>query len=100
MSEMVERVAQSLEPMCRGFGQGDMPMAIAREFAHAAIAAMREPTEEMAHAMLMSRTYFDQKPRMRLEDAERIGISDKLAGNPVRWCMPDWRAAIDEALRE
>jgi hypothetical protein len=48
--DMVERVAIALEPKCRGFGGGNMPIMVAREFARAAIAAMREPTEEMVKA--------------------------------------------------
>lgn len=33
MSEsMIERVAIALEPKCRAFGKGDMPMQVAREF--------------------------------------------------------------------
>jgi len=51
MSEMVERVARALEPKFRGFGHGDMPMALAREFARCAIEAMRIPTEPMVDAM-------------------------------------------------
>ena len=47
MSEMIERVATALEPKCRAFGKGDMPMQVAREFARAAIDAMREPTPNM-----------------------------------------------------
>lgn len=47
MSEMIEYVALALEPKCRGFGKGDMPMQVAREFARAAIESMREPTDAM-----------------------------------------------------
>ena len=43
MSDMVERVAAALEPKLRGFGQGDMPMQIARELARVAVLAMLEP---------------------------------------------------------
>lgn len=39
---MIDRVAKALEPKFRGFGQGDMPMAIAREVASAAIEAIAE----------------------------------------------------------
>ena len=48
--ELIERVATALEPKCRAFGRGDMPMQVAREFARAAIEAMREPTIEMVFA--------------------------------------------------
>lgn len=44
MNEMVERIAVALEPKCRAFGKGNMPMMIAREFAVAALEAMRDPT--------------------------------------------------------
>ncbi len=50
MSEMIERVALALEPKCRAFGKGDMPMQVAREFARAAIEALREPTDAMVKA--------------------------------------------------
>lgn len=36
MSGPVERVAAALEPMCRAFGKGDMPIQVAREFARMA----------------------------------------------------------------
>lgn len=49
-NEMVERVARALEPKCRAFGKGDMPMQVAREFARAAIEAMRQPTDDMIAA--------------------------------------------------
>lgn len=34
---MIERVALALEPKCRAFGGGDMPTAVAREFASAVL---------------------------------------------------------------
>lgn len=37
-----EAVAKALEPKCQAFGNGDMPMQVAREFARAAIAAADE----------------------------------------------------------
>jgi hypothetical protein len=37
--KLIEAVARALEPKCRGFGAGDMPMAVAREFAQSAITA-------------------------------------------------------------
>ena len=40
MDDMVEVVAKALEPKCRGFGNGNMPMQVAREFAKAAIDAI------------------------------------------------------------
>lgn len=45
MSETIEIVARALEPKCRAFGHGEMPMNVAREFARAAIEAIREPTQ-------------------------------------------------------
>lgn len=50
MTEMIERVALVLEPKCRAFGRGEMPMSVAREFAKAAIEAMRDPTKAMEDA--------------------------------------------------
>jgi hypothetical protein len=47
MSEMVERMAKALEPKCRAFGGGDLPMQVAREFARTLLEAMREPTDLM-----------------------------------------------------
>ncbi|TGV15851.1 hypothetical protein EN816_00950 [Mesorhizobium sp. M8A.F.Ca.ET.173.01.1.1] len=47
MSEMIERIATALEPKCRAFGSGDMPMAVAREFARTALEAMCEPDDAM-----------------------------------------------------
>ena len=39
MDKMIEAVAKAIEPKCRGFGPGDMPMNVAREFARAAVEA-------------------------------------------------------------
>lgn len=60
--KLIEAVARALEPKCRGFGAGDMPMAVAREFAQSAITAYeaargdgvwvpRDITPAMAHAL-------------------------------------------------
>lgn len=73
MGEMLDRVAAALEPKCRAFGQGDMPMSVAREFARAAIEAMREPTPQMLA------TFADGDDPAYAED---------------------WRAMIDAALDE
>ena len=62
MSEMIETVAKALEPKCRAFGRGDMPMQVAREFARAAIEAMREPTDAMKKAADMARPMYDDPP--------------------------------------
>ncbi len=50
--ELIERVAAALEPKCRAFGRGDMPMQVAREFAIAAIETYEEltlPAKENTH---------------------------------------------------
>lgn len=70
---MVERVARALEPKCLGFGKGEMPIQIAREFARAAIEAMREPTTEMKFCGIQEEAY---------------GID------------ATWKAMIDAALKE
>lgn len=46
---LTERIASALEPMCRGFGRGNMPMAVARDFAKVAVEASAAPT--MAEAL-------------------------------------------------
>lgn len=69
--------------------------------ARAAIEALREPTEAMGAAMLLARTYFEDmgnNPRLTEAAADKLRMGDHLAGNPSRWCMPDWRAGIDAAL--
>lgn len=76
MSEMIEYVALALEPKCRGFGKGDMPMQVAREFARTAMEAMREPTDAMINA----------------------AIESGFEGNERR-IVKDWRAMIDAALK-
>jgi hypothetical protein len=80
--DMVERVARALEPKCRAFGQGNMPMMVALEFARAAIAAMREPTEEMLRAG-QALDDFDYGPC-------------RGAADPIE----HWHAMIDVALNE
>ncbi len=47
MTTMIETVAVALEPKCRAFGKGDIPMQIARELAHTAIEAMVNPSIRM-----------------------------------------------------
>jgi len=39
-SGMVERIAKALEPKCRAFGGGEMPLMVSQEFARAAIEAL------------------------------------------------------------
>jgi hypothetical protein len=101
--EMIERVARAI---FADDAQWDRMKStpLHSEFkakARAAIEAMREPTEAIGAAMLLARTYFDQpdeNQRLTQAEADVIGINDNLAGNPSRWCMPDWRAGIDAAL--
>jgi len=73
---MVERMAKALEPKCRAFGQGDMPITVAREFARAVLEAMREPTPQMCE---FAEDNFDR-------DADPIAVC--------------WRAMISKAMEE
>lgn len=104
MSEMVDRVAKAMEERAtRG-----LAMPPWREIARVAIEEMREPTELMGYQMtrvaLTSEMYGKQthdydKRILSADELERIGYGDGLRGNPSKWHFPDWRAAIDEALK-
>jgi hypothetical protein len=82
MNETVERVARALWDAAGSPDEEswDATMeqfrAIYRRQARAAIAAMREPTEEMADA----------------------GTKVMATQHQRRWSLPIWRAMIDEAL--
>jgi hypothetical protein len=79
MSEMVERVAKAiLAKVPPGYGMTDVE---AREYACAAIAAMREPTEKMI---------------MAAQDAPMDSAIEWRGGDPEIY----WQAMIDEALAE
>lgn len=84
---MIERVAKALEPKCRGFGGGNMPIIVAREFARAAIEAMREPTEAMLAAgdSAIPRAEIDPETGRRMMGREVA--------------LEAWSAMIDEAHR-
>lgn len=77
-------------------------------YARAAIEAMREPSDAMGVAMirvaltteLYGRMTQVEDPRvLTQEEMKRIGFEDSLRANPAHWRKPDWRAAIDEALK-
>lgn len=108
--DMVERVARAIwdercrhwgkyrkdlhEPDSEGYDWGDLGLSKRKELlreARAAIAAMREPTEEMGSAGLRKWT----KPG----NAHEMDDADFAAGNPCRWMKPVWRAMIDAALK-
>lgn len=76
---MIEQVAKALAPMC--YGKGNMPMAIARDMARVAIAAMREPTDMMGRL-----GYYQAEDCIKDRDCGDAGIHV-------------WRAMIDEALK-
>ena len=102
--EAIERVAKAI--IGTMFVEHELPLEdeIYQKYlvtARAAIEALREPTEAMGAAMLLARTYFEDmgnNPRLTEAAADKLRMGDHLAGNPSRWCMPDWRAGIDAAL--
>ena len=47
MNELEDRVTAVFLPKCRGFGPGNIPEMVAREFAVAALQAIREPPESL-----------------------------------------------------
>jgi len=95
MSSMIERVAIALEPKCRAFGKGDMPMQVAREFARSAIEAMREPTDAMEDAA-------DEPVHEELKKQGQFSIKNygKLAFASYPFSNSVWKAMIDAALKE
>lgn len=95
--DMVERVARALS---KADGDPAVLFDYYLEHARAAIEAMREPTDAMGAAGLMVSSHdpLGGREKMTDEQAESIGWTDRLRGNPVKWEMPIWRAMIDAAL--
>lgn len=61
--EKVKKVADALEPLCRGFGQGNMPRAIAEELARVAIQAFNEANEDEIDYKTLLWKYLDHVGR-------------------------------------
>lgn len=102
MTEMIERVAKAIrEHEAYWWNRSDEPEdGLAETLARAAIEAMREPTEMMGAAGLMASSHdpLGGNEKLSDEDAEKIGWTDRLRANPLRWEMPVWRAMVDAAL--
>lgn len=79
----------------------DINMAAFEADARAVIASLREPSEGVGVAMLkVQQTPFASIIVADTPELDAIGKTDMLAGNPTRWMMPTWRAAIDAILGE
>lgn len=106
MNEMIERAAKAMrEARYEWRNRGYEPSVGIPEglLVRAVIEAIREPIEAMGWAMLAARTHLNRKDGERAftdDKADKIGIGDQYAANPSKWCMPEWRAAVDAILED
>lgn len=98
----VKRVTDALEPKCRGFGHGNMPRAIAEEFARTAISALSPPAAPQAPEDVISAAS-DIARSMTYDRALANQIISALAdahflATPVTVTMGECRRIADDFL--